>query len=76
LPTKLAEWIASGSNLCDQLDILPKQGPLWTAAKSNSESIITGNLVGGPHGHVLTFGCIQWECELFHGKAKGKMLSL
>ena len=40
LPTKLAEWIASKSNLCDQLDILPKQGPfkslLWTAAKLNS----------------------------------------
>ena len=68
LPTKLAEWI--GSNLCDQLDILPKQGPLWTAAELNS--IITGNLVGGPHGHLHTFGCIQWECDLFQGRPKAR----
>ena len=70
LPTKLAEWI--GSNLCDQLDILPKQGPLWTAAVLNS--IITGNLVGGPHGHLHSFGCIQWEraSDLFQGRPKAR----
>jgi hypothetical protein len=55
LPTKLAEWI--GSNLCDKLNIPPKQDVLWAAAELNS--IITGNLVGGPHGHLHTFGCIQ-----------------
>ena len=27
--------------------------------------ILTGNVVGGSHGHLHTFGYIQWECELF-----------
>ena len=66
LPTKLAEWI--GSNLCNELGIPPKRGSLWTASELNA--IITGNIVGGPHGHLRTFGCIQWECELFNGRPK------
>jgi hypothetical protein len=49
LPTILAEWI--GANLCEELNIPDKQGPLWTAAELNA--IITGNLVGGPYGHLL-----------------------
>ena len=65
LPTKLAEWI--GANLGDEL---PKRGDLWTAAELNA--IITGNLVGGPHGHLHTFGCIQWECDLFNGRPKAQ----
>jgi hypothetical protein len=68
LPTKLAEWI--GSNLCDELGIPPKQGPLWTAAELNS--IIIHNLVGGSHGHLHTFCCIQWECDLFNGRPKAR----
>jgi hypothetical protein len=64
LPAKLAEWISS--NLCDKLNIPPKQNVLWAAAELNT--IITGNLVGGPHGHLHTFGCIQWECYLFNGR--------
>ena len=64
LPTKLAEWI--GANLCEELNIPDKQGPLWTAVELNT--IITGNLVGGPPGHLHTFGCIQWENELFNGR--------
>jgi hypothetical protein len=63
LPTKLAEWI--GANLCEELNILDRQAPLWTAAELNT--IITGNLVGG---HFRTFGCIQWENELFSGRPK------
>jgi hypothetical protein len=55
LPTKLAEWI--GANLCGELNVLDKQGPLWTAEELYA--IITGNLVGGPHGHLHTFGCIE-----------------
>ena len=51
-PTKLAEWI--GSNMAEELQIPEKQGELWTAAELNA--IITGNLVGGPHGHIHTFG--------------------
>ena len=68
LPTKLAEWI--GANLCEELNIPDKQGPLWTAAELNA--IITSNLVGGPHGHLHTFGCIQWENELFNGRPKAR----
>ena len=68
LPTKLAEWI--GSNLGDELGIPQKQGSLWTASELNA--IITGNLVGGDHGHLHTFGCIQWECELFNGRPKAR----
>ena len=68
LPTKLAEWI--GSNFGEELKIPEKQGDLWTAAELNS--IITGNLVGGPRGHLHTFGCIQWECEVFNGRPKAR----
>ena len=35
-------------------------------------AIITGNIVGGPHGHLHTFGCIQWECKLFSGRPKAQ----
>ena len=68
LPTKLAEWI--GSNMAEELQIPEKQGELWTAAELNA--IITGNLVGVPQGHLHTFGCIQWECELFNGRPKAR----
>ena len=66
--TKLAEWI--GANLCEELNIPGKEGPLWTAEELNA--IITGNLVGGPHGHLHTFGCIQWENELFNCRPKAR----
>jgi hypothetical protein len=68
LPAKLAEWI--GAIFCEELNIPDKQGPLWTAAELNA--ITTGNLVGGPHGHLRTFGCIQWENELFNGRPKAR----
>ncbi len=66
LPTKLAEWI--GSNLGDDLNIPAKQGDLWTEAELNA--IITGNLMGGPHGNIHTFSCKHWECEVFNGRPK------
>ncbi len=50
LPTKLAQWI--GANFLEELNIPDKQGPLWTAVELNT--IITGNLVGGPHGYPHT----------------------
>jgi len=68
LPTKLAEWV--GSNLSVELGIPPKRGSLWTASELNA--IITGNIVGRPHGHLHTFGCIQWECELLNGRPKAR----
>ncbi len=65
LPTKLAvdwSWSLWGAEY-------PWQAcPLWTAFELNA--IITGNHVGGPHGHLHTFGCIQWENELFSGRPK------
>ncbi len=68
LPTKLAEWI--GADLCEELNIPDKQGPLWTAAELNA--IITGNLIGRPYGHLRTFGCIQLENELFSVSPKAR----
>jgi hypothetical protein len=68
LPTKLDEWL--GANLCEELNIPDKEGPLWTAEELNA--IITGNLVGGPHGHLHTFGCIQWENEIFNSRQKAR----
>ncbi len=35
----------------------------------NAEEV---NLVGGNHGHLHTFGCIQLECELFNGRPKAR----
>ncbi len=43
LPTKLTLWI--GANLCEELNIPNKQGPLWTALELNA--IIAGYLVCG-----------------------------
>ena len=43
---------------------------MWTVTKLNA--VLTGNLVGGPHGHLHTFGCIQWVCELFNGRPKAR----
>ncbi len=36
------------------------------------------NLFGGSlhHGHLHTFGCIQWECELFKWQTQGTMISI
>ena len=68
LPTKLAEWIVS--NLCKEMYIHPKQGAMWTVAELNA--ILIHNVVGGSHSHLRTFGCIQWECELFQGRPKAR----
>ncbi len=58
--TKLDGLIAL--NFGYELKIPAKQGGLWTAA------IITVD----PHGHLHTFGCIQWECEVFNGRPKAR----
>ncbi len=68
LLTKLAEWIRS--NLAEELKIPEKQGDLWTAGELNA--IITQNLVGDPCCCLHTFGCIQWEGELFNGRPKAR----
>ena len=65
LPSKLAEWI--GDNYGPTLGIPPKRHAAgWTVGELND--ILDNNLVPGTKGHLRTFGCIQWECELFSGR--------
>ena len=69
LPSKLAEWI--GDNYGAALGIPPKQhADGWTVGELNA--ILDNNLVPGTHGHLRTFGCIQWESELFNGRPKAR----
>ncbi len=62
LPSKLAAWI--GENFGQELSIPPKSDAEWTAGELNA--ILENNLVPshGGKGQLLTFCCIQWECEL------------
>jgi hypothetical protein len=65
-PSKLAAWI--GENLGQELQIPPKwdvEWSQWTVGELNA--ILENNLVPSHRGkkHLRTFGCIQWECELY-----------
>ncbi len=66
LPTKLAEWI--GENLQDVLgfpdkaDQRAKPGSGWTPAELNH--IFTAHVLDSV---VTTFGCVEWESQLFRG---------
>jgi hypothetical protein len=42
----------------------------WTVGELNA--ILDNNLVPGTRGHLRTFGCIQWESELFNGRPKAR----
>ena len=44
----------------------------WTAGELNA--ILENNLVPshGGKGQLRTFGCIQWECELYSGRPKAR----
>jgi hypothetical protein len=70
LPSKLAEWI--GENYGQQLQIPPKRNLEWTAGELNA--ILENNLVPSHNGkgQLRTFGCIQWECELYSGRPKAR----
>jgi hypothetical protein len=70
LPTKLAAWI--GENYGQELQIPPKRDVEWTAGELNA--ILENNLVPshGGKGQLRTFGCIQWECELYSGRPKAR----
>jgi hypothetical protein len=75
LPTKLAEWI--GENMQDVLGFPDKADkraqPVsgWTPAEQNS--ILQDHVVNGA---LTSFGCAEWESELFFGKNASQMLSL
>ena len=70
LPSKLAAWI--GENFGQQLQIPPKRNLGWTAGELNA--ILENNLVPSHNGkgQLRTFGCIQWECELYSGRPKAR----
>ena len=77
LPTKLAEWI--GENLQDVLgfpdkaDQRAEPGTGWTPAEL--KHILHAHVVDGA---LTTFGCVEWESQLFRGPVCDacKMLSL
>ena len=52
--------------------IPPKRNLEWTAAELNA--ILENNLVPSHNGkgQLRTFGCIQWECELYSGRPKAR----
>ncbi len=66
LPTKLAEWI--GENLQDEVgfpdkaDRLSEPGSGWIPADLNH--ILQAHVVDGA---LTSFGCVEWESELFRG---------
>ena len=71
LPTKLAEWI--GENLQEELgfpdkaDKRAQPGTGWTPAELNS--ILQDHVMDGA---LTTFGCVEWESELFRGVMRAR----
>ena len=71
LPTKLAEWI--GENLQDEMgfpDKADKRAPAgtgWTPAELNR--ILHDHVVAG---ELSTFGCVEWESQLFRGTMRAR----
>ena len=70
LPSKLAAWISD--NFGQELLIPPKRDREWSVGELNA--ILADNLVPnqGGKGQLRTFGCIQWECELYSGRLKAR----
>ena len=71
LPTKLAEWI--GENLQealgfpDKADRRASPGQGWTPDELNH--ILQAHVVDGT---LTTFGCVEWESELFRGVMRAR----
>ena len=71
LPTKLNEWI--GENMQDELGFANKaykwaaSGSGWTPAELNN--ILQAHVVDGA---LTTFGCVEWESELFRGTMRAR----
>jgi hypothetical protein len=73
LPTKLAQFI--GDCYGRKLDIpARKDKSKWDTEELNN--ILLHNLVasaeGGTSGQLRTWGCIQWENDLFNGQPKAR----
>ena len=66
LTTKLADWIVE--NMQNELGFADKAyrravpGPGWTPAELNN--ILQAHVMDGA---LTTFGCVEWESELFRG---------
>ncbi len=74
LPTKLAEWIRENLQeelgFPDKADKRTEPGTGWTAAELNS--ILHNHAVNG----ILTsFGCVEWEFDLFRGVMRARCYS-
>jgi hypothetical protein len=73
LPTKLAEWI--GENMQDKLGFADKAdtraaaGTGWTPAELNH--ILNAHVVDRD-GALTTFGCVEWESQLFRGTMRAR----
>jgi hypothetical protein len=71
LPTKLAEWI--GENMQEELGFADKAdkraepGTGWTPAELNR--ILHDHVVAG---ELTTFGCVEWESQLFRGTMRAR----
>ena len=71
LPTKLAEWI--GENMQDELGFADKADSRaaadtsWTPAELNH--ILEAHVVDST---LTTFGCVEWESEMFWGKMRAR----
>ena len=71
LPTKLAEWI--GENLQEELgfpdkaDMRAQPGSGWTPAELNN--ILQAHVMDGA---LSTFGCMEWESDLFRGVMRAR----
>jgi hypothetical protein len=65
LPTKLAEWI--GENMQDELGFPDKSDPnKWSVSELND--LLKTHVVCNKNGCSLeTFGCLEWESELYRG---------
>ena len=70
LPSKLAAWI--GNKYGQELGIPPMRGQKWTAGELNT--ILLHNMVPSTGGacQLGTFGCIEWESELYSGRPKAR----
>jgi hypothetical protein len=71
LPTKLAEWI--GENLQDEMgfpDKADKKAPPGTGCTpAELNHILQAHFVDGS---LTTFGCVEWESQLFRGVMRAR----
>ena len=72
MPTRSVTMLTKTQELWAAASDTPKRNLEWTAGELNV--ILENNLVPSHHGkgQLRTFGCIQWECELYSGRPKAR----